>query len=355
MSSSQRDNYESLSKPRGECLHVVAAPCKRNDVWHRQSNAASSSNTERVVCLLAQLPSSDDVYSKCSSKLQSFDYPLTIYVFVTDCAHCLAPGRLGRLLAAPPDAMGRGRQRLELLYSMCYTNRENRHVNKRSSLWVKSSYKPLAIRNNYFEMTHLNANSMTTSPRALALPPAPTSPVILSPDAIKAMTTKDVAQVAVARAGIQSELCLGALIGRIHGRTFEGDWSRENLSRELAHVPYFILHPSDLELIIETLVGMKNTAASHAAAAGRVGVARCAPAERATKVCVGGIMFDSSCRQIKLTGRRVAEADMKLLSRTIREGMFYRLRKLDLVTIIRCTPFFLFSFASDKGCSLRFV
>ena len=82
-----------------------------------------------------------------------------------------------------------------------------------------------------------SAASMTTSPRALALPPVPTSPVILSPDAIKAMTTKNVAQVAVARAGIQSELCLGALIGRIHGRTFEGDWSRENLSRELAHLP----------------------------------------------------------------------------------------------------------------------
>jgi hypothetical protein len=69
------------------------------------------------------------------------------------------------------------------------------------------------------------------------------------------MSSKQAAQQAAARAGVQCpDLCVRALSGYIHGRTYSIEWTPEDLMFTLEEVPYFVAKPYDLRCIIGALV-----------------------------------------------------------------------------------------------------
>ena len=76
---------------------------------------------------------------------------------------------------------------------------------------------------------------------------------------LKKMTTQQVAQQAVARAGIQPpDDCVRALTGEVHGRTYSQSWIAEDLKEPLEALSYFVTNSVHLKLIIDALVTMRS-------------------------------------------------------------------------------------------------
>jgi predicted RNase H-like nuclease len=83
----------------------------------------------------------------------------------------------------------------------------------------------------------------------------------LTPEAIKAMSPNDIADLATQRAGIFSEKCSSALQKVLKSLCFE-KWSRDSLQPALEGIPFFQLHPVHVDSIVKALVGMRAEAES---------------------------------------------------------------------------------------------
>jgi hypothetical protein len=97
----------------------------------------------------------------------------------------------------------------------------------------------------------------------------PAGSATLTPEAIKAMSSNDIAIFATQRADIPSADCIRAVTElAFSGRTWRKDWQRHTLSLTFANSPYFQANPTHRDKTIDALVAMKAEAEWAATAAG---------------------------------------------------------------------------------------
>lgn len=85
----------------------------------------------------------------------------------------------------------------------------------------------------------------------------------LTPDKLRLMTGRDVAQCAAARAGITSAACIAAIQAcGIKAKSYKKDWAEDELRGRLAPVEYFADNADHLDRVIAALVQMKLEAES---------------------------------------------------------------------------------------------
>jgi hypothetical protein len=91
----------------------------------------------------------------------------------------------------------------------------------------------------------------------------PAGSTTLTPEAIKAMDSYDIAVLATQRAGIVSAdtaFCVRAVSElEFSGRTFKKDWQGSTLLETFADSAYFQAQPAHRDKVIEALVGMWET------------------------------------------------------------------------------------------------
>jgi hypothetical protein len=86
---------------------------------------------------------------------------------------------------------------------------------------------------------------------------------LITPETLMSMSSQQVAQEAVARAGIQPpDACVKALTGKVHGTTYSTVWTAGDLKETLEGLPYFVFSRDNLQPIIDALVGMREEADS---------------------------------------------------------------------------------------------
>ena len=95
----------------------------------------------------------------------------------------------------------------------------------------------------------------------------PAGSTTLTPEAIKKMSSNDIAVLATQRAGIASEKCIPAVQKILESVSFE-EWSRDRLHPVFEGITFFQLHPAHVEPTVNALVGMRAEAESAATAAG---------------------------------------------------------------------------------------